>query len=121
MPSSTTSKSRNARCARNLRAEIAHLGALVVTAAVLSGCGATFRHDRLAEDRFEVSNKNGADLCALLYSAELTLAAGYSHFYTASGIAPHWAAGDLPSDALPTEKTITTKDGERVRVGVAGS
>lgn len=114
MPSSTTSKSRNARCARNLRAEVAHLGALVVTAAVVSGCGATFRHDRLAEDRFEVSNKNGADLCALLYSAELTLAAGYSHFYAASGTRPALTTNVNSSPEL--KGTIVTMSGKVKKV-----
>ena len=118
MPSSTTSRSRSVRCARSWRAEVARVAGLAVpvAAATLAGCTSPPEYRRLAEDRFRVSYLGGADLCALRYAAELTLAAGYSHFYASHGVGPGVYATHFPG---PATTTTIVKGGEVKTVSCA--
>jgi len=116
MPSSTTSRSRSSPCAKSWRADGRRAAALLVVAAAPLAC-TTAWHSRLAEDRFQISYRQRADLCALLYSAELTLAAGYRRFYAVQGFSPRITTVYTPGPATTNivsdgkVKTVTCAPG----------
>ncbi len=88
MSFSTTLTLPSAHCGKNSRADLARRSAIVLAAALLANCGTGFGHHTLDRHTFEVSYGGEQDLCALLYSAELTLAAGYSYFYATDAVEP---------------------------------
>jgi hypothetical protein len=83
---------------KSWRAEVRRWLACLTAGAVQLGCATTW-HERLAEDGFRIFYSDRNDLCALLYAAELTAAAGYGHFFATHGFGPSVSITYTPGPA----------------------